>query len=414
MCQSQRFRVFKLYTLLVVFLLWGPLAKAKLLSSKGLPEQRWRNARVAKSAQQAALLTENLESPRCGVEAVRIIYETTDSDGTSVRASGLLQIPTCKLETYPMLNYNHATRVQRKDAPSTNEFDPEALATAVMFATYGFIVALPDYLGLGQSEGRQIYLSRNMSARMVRDFLEASVDYLDSRMIKTDGSLFIAGYSQGAHVSLSLLQDIEKRPLRRLKPVAAAGLGGIYELDDLSFDFAITKGREAHTVFTLMTILSQSRTQKDPSLKMEAIIHKDYIPVATDLLDGKIKFTTAMKQLPKKTSEIFHEDFLLSLKQSRAENPLIKSLALEAVDKEAFKTPILLYVSEGDELSVTTESAYQRLEELGSPVVLIQDKIKSDHVEASLPALLQARKFFSAQSQRAAELLGPTHAPINE
>jgi pimeloyl-ACP methyl ester carboxylesterase len=415
MSQSQIIQVFKLLTLGFCLSAGSSSARDFLHKVQELPSRAWTSKRVVRIAQIAANLDKDLPPPRCGVKAYRITYQTQNARDEARQASGLLEVPTCVQKSYPLLNYNHSTRLLKNDAPSTNKYDVEATAIASLFAGYGFIVALPDYLGLGQSVATQEYMSRKSNGRMIRDFLLAVQEFLAEEKIQLDGRLFIAGYSQGAFAALAVLQNLEENPLIGLKPVATAALAGIYNLEELSLDFTIQKGDEADGVFALMVLLSQSRSHPDfPQL--DEILKAPYIAVAEKILDGKLEFRDAMKLLPSKAAELFLPDFLKDLEQDGKNHRLAQALSAQSVDRRKFQTPLFLYVSKKDQETAVrgAELSYARLQKQGVQVDLLVDPSAGDHIDASLPSLLETRRYFTRMDASLLDILGPTFAPLNK
>ena len=82
------------------------------------------------------------------VDVFKLTYETFDARGQSTIASGAVCIPNGPA-TAPLASYQHGTVYLRSDAPSNSDADEQFLG--VVFASLGYIVTMPDYLGLGPS-----------------------------------------------------------------------------------------------------------------------------------------------------------------------------------------------------------------------------------------------------------------------
>src|SRR5687768_12869057 len=87
-----------------------------------------------------------------GYTAYRITYNTTNTDGSPVVASGAVFIPD-KKAPLPLLNYDHGTFFpsQEKNAPSYLHSGSELLV-GKLFSGAGFLVVLPDYIGYGSTK----------------------------------------------------------------------------------------------------------------------------------------------------------------------------------------------------------------------------------------------------------------------
>lgn len=91
--------------------------------------------------------------PTYAVDAFRLEYLTTDAEGAEVLASGLVGVPVKTAGARsPVLGYQHATLFRDAEAPSNNAVPAEL---AVVFASLGFVVVAPDYVGYGTSMGRR-------------------------------------------------------------------------------------------------------------------------------------------------------------------------------------------------------------------------------------------------------------------
>jgi pimeloyl-ACP methyl ester carboxylesterase len=90
-----------------------------------------------------------------------------------------------------------------KDAevPSNNAVAAEP---AVVFASLGFIVIAPDYVGYGASKGaRHPYLLSAPSASAVVDLLTAAKTWRARNNVADNGQLFLIGYSEGGYVTVA-------------------------------------------------------------------------------------------------------------------------------------------------------------------------------------------------------------------
>ena len=94
----------------------------------------------------------NPATDRYGVRTYRLVYRTVDAHGRPSTASGLLALPIGGPRDLPVVSFTHGTEVFRGDAPSEQPtgFEP---GPAYTYASAGFAVSDPDYLGLGTGPG---------------------------------------------------------------------------------------------------------------------------------------------------------------------------------------------------------------------------------------------------------------------
>ncbi len=141
-------------------------------------------------------------TPRYEVANYRVTYLTLDAQGKEIVASALVSVPVKAAgATSPVLSYQHGTMFKDAEAPSSNAVAAEP---AVVFASLGFIVIAPDYVGYGASKGaRHPYLLSAPSASAVVDLLTAAKTWRARNNVADNGQLFLIGYSEGGYVTVA-------------------------------------------------------------------------------------------------------------------------------------------------------------------------------------------------------------------
>ncbi|GAB2544503.1 alpha/beta hydrolase family protein [Spirosoma aerophilum] len=166
---------------------------------------------------------------RYGIKAYRLEYTTTNTDGKPIRASGALIVPVVPTAV-PLLSMQHGTITSENDAPSNFRSSSEAYSFGSVFASQGYIIAAPDYIGYGASKDLpHTYEQRNGLATASLDMLRAARDFLSDQKINWDKRLYIAGYSEGGYATLSLQKKIEEETGREFNLVASSCGAGAYD-----------------------------------------------------------------------------------------------------------------------------------------------------------------------------------------
>ena len=162
------------------------------------------------NAQTSQLLTLLLQRD---VNAYRITYTTKNTDGTLITASGALLVPVAiGTESFPLISQQHGTITSETQAPSNFTDASEAASIGLLFASNGYIIACPDYIGYGESKNvPHPYLHRQTEASASLDMLRASKAFLAKNSVKWDNRVFLTGYSQGGHATMSLLKMMEEQ-----------------------------------------------------------------------------------------------------------------------------------------------------------------------------------------------------------
>lgn len=166
---------------------------------------------------------------RYPIKAYRLEYTTTNTDGTSIKASGALLIPTVTTAV-PLLSMQHGTITSENDAPSNFGTSSEAYSFGSVFASQGYIIAAPDYIGYGASKNLpHTYEQRNGLATASLDMIRASRDFLSDQKVNWDKRLFVAGYSEGGYATMSLQKKIEEETGTEFNLVASSCGAGAYD-----------------------------------------------------------------------------------------------------------------------------------------------------------------------------------------
>lgn len=138
------------------------------------------------------------------IDKIPVTYKSTLPNGDSVILSGKIFLPKTKKAKHIIIA-NHFTICSSAEAPSNNN------CIEGIYATKGYIVLMPDYIGYGISDSiihPYLHLSSSISSAL--DMLKAALPYLKAQSYSYDQSLILIGYSQGAAVTLALQQTLEK------------------------------------------------------------------------------------------------------------------------------------------------------------------------------------------------------------
>ena len=164
----------------------------------------------------------------------RISYRTTLPDGRDIVASGVVYLPAqpgATAKTYPLLSFQHPTAYSNAEAPSGVNFGTVRFSYPIYFATHGYIVVCPDYIGYGAADGvPHDYEHRQTLAQATTDMLLATQEFLTRKTIKYTNQVFLAGYSEGGYASLAAQQFIEEQSPASLRITASSCGAGPYAM----------------------------------------------------------------------------------------------------------------------------------------------------------------------------------------
>ncbi len=175
------------------------------------------------------------------VDLYSVVYMTPDVLGNEHEASGLVCVPVVDQTTsYPLACYQHGTVQGRNDVPS---MQAGGHTLTIAFASRGYVVATPDFVGLGISPGVHPYIHADTEASAAVDLLLATQEMMNDptfENIALNDQLFISGYSQGGHAAMALHRAIELDNAGGFEVTASAPMSGPYSVSDAMVDFTLS------------------------------------------------------------------------------------------------------------------------------------------------------------------------------
>ncbi len=346
------------------------------------------------------------------IKYIRLLYYTSDYKGCMVKASGLLALPAdiC-VWNRRMVCYMHGTLFDDKAAPSDINNCSEAGAVASVFVLRGYAAAFPDYTGLGETGGFHPYFHAASCAICCDDFLEAVKSYLNS--IKYDGAflriadneIYLAGFSQGAHVMLALQRHLESGgALCGLNVAAAAGISGAYDPSVLLRGWLLRPNPLSGAVMArILGAYNEIYLKGAPS----DFLKKPYIEAVNDIVYGGFSLEK-ISSLPSDLNVLLTEEFIneSARKTSYKETPdngrnfLLMALEENAVHKGwTPRVPVNFYYGGADDIidCGISRAAYHIFKAQGADVSFIKAEEKAGHAESIVPSCLLAREWFDSR-----------------
>mgnify|MGYP006298971775 CR=1 FL=1 len=152
-----------------------------------------------------------IPSAKYEVETYRIVYRSTDFDGTPADIVAQIFIPRLdEREERPVYVFGSGTTgIADECAPSLERPEIRRLgyyrANMLAYASLGFISIIPDYLGFNDPERPQRYFSKAAEGHVMLDAVRAVYRFFKRRTMTVQPSqdVFVAGYSQGGHAAFA-------------------------------------------------------------------------------------------------------------------------------------------------------------------------------------------------------------------
>jgi dienelactone hydrolase len=232
---------------------------------------------------------------RYGVRSYRLIYRTVDAHGRPTTASGLMVLPVNGPRRLPVVSFTHGTEVYRGDAPSMQPtgFEPDPAYT---YASAGFAVADPDYLGLGTGPGLQPWMDVPSETTAALDMLRAVRGYLVSHGRTVRRDVMVTGFSQGASPALGLGRALQDRADPSFRLGALAAVSGAYDFAGAELPAVLNGdlirlnpdpqlGAKYTVLYTVLTLVAFDRVHRIYNSPAD-VFRAPYAATITGLLDG--------------------------------------------------------------------------------------------------------------------------------
>jgi pimeloyl-ACP methyl ester carboxylesterase len=333
-------------------------------------------------------------TPKYPVRIYKVVYESITSLGERTTASGALCLPENTGNALPLLSYQHGTITQTNKAPSSMDLATE-VTVGIAFATSGYAVAVPDYLGLGNSPGLHPYHHARSEATACVDMLRSVKTACATNGFPLTNRLFLCGYSQGGHATMALLRELEWFHSSEFTVTACAPMAGAYDLSGVTAaDFLSTRPKPNPYYFLYLLAAYQEVYALAPSLA--DLLVAPYSTNLPPLLAGNSTGSEINALMPADPTQILKPEYLADFK-TNSHNPL--RIALEDNDVYRWKpvTPLHFYHCAGDQDVIKTNSivAVSYLQSIGVTNVSLNDPLPTGgHSDCVQPSLVQARAWF--------------------
>lgn len=391
---------------------WAP-APAEIARSGAIPLAR-ANERIVRLRREGF----DLPAARSGVELHRVRYASTGLDGEARILSGLLAVPAGGPIKGFVVEF-HGTIADRAFSPSRyaggvvdpkskdpQPTHPEAEAVALAFATGGYAVAMPDYLGLGDDPGVHPYPLAEVNARSGIDMVSA----LRGTRSDLAGPLFVTGYSEGGAVAMWAVRKLEAAGV----PVAAASpMSGPYDLSGVTARSLLRGGQGLTGLGEKLFLLgytAYSAQARHPELDLRAYFAPSmatYIPFVfkQNLPQGTVGRKLVVKALQMGANgsviQVLTDRFRLALQNGDTSELLVADLKANDTYDWTPQTKMLLPFLGNDGVVVpentTRTLAAMRRHGVGEDLVRgfqIAPRKGLNHSSAAGPALAASRRFF--------------------
>jgi acetyl esterase/lipase len=279
-----------------------------------------------------------------GVSLFRITYRTTYKDSLVI-ASGLVGVPSNGSDTKGVVMYLHGTTNTRTLSPSQPDRADGNSDTAI-FGGNGYVVALPDYIGLGESNQPQAFVVTKPQVDASVDMLRALRTFTQQQGISWNSNLFLMGFSQGGQSAAGLHRALEQQPLPEYRLRGTVAVAGPHDLRGLSSsksgDYG---GRHPLNIGYLAFTATAYASYYDKPLG--ELLQEPYSQTMPGLFDGSKTIYQIGAGLPGTTSELLVPDAYRAI-TTNADHWLTRKLDENETYAWVPVAPVRIFVGEAD------------------------------------------------------------------
>jgi pimeloyl-ACP methyl ester carboxylesterase len=268
-------------------------------------------------------------------------YSAVGRNGATMRLSGLLALPR-GVVARRLVSFQHGTTTTRSAVPS--KLDGTGIATAIAFAGNGYALVVPDYPGLGASEGRHPYYV----AEAIGPAVVAMIDAASHVKGVPDAPVFLSGFSEGGWASLAALRILQEEGKAVL---ASAQVAGAYDLRHVSLPAALKGGSPSHSLYLAYAAWGQAAYYGRP---LDSLLTPTYAKVVERVFDGATP-EEIKAALPPDPRQLFNQEFLDAFDRGGSHWFLDTFTANSLVDVTP-SAPVRLYYGSKDEDVVPEEA----------------------------------------------------------
>lgn len=347
------------------------------------------------------------------IRLFKTTYKSRTSTGRMVDVSGLVAIPQSGAPK-GLVVYFHGTTADRENVPSRYRGNPapeEADLAVLAFATAGYAVAAPDYLGLGDHMGFHPYPMGSVNCWSGIDLIKPAREIAEKNGLSIGKDLFVTGYSEGGAVAMWATRRLSAMTDPAFQVTRSAPMSGPYDLSETQVQSMIAgqsnaKWLGARVYFAAYALRS---IQKNFGIRLEDYVSPSFATYVPFVFNQELKDEDTIKKLVTKAfqlgairdlNRVLNLEFRDDLKNRNIANPVVEQLVANDCHNWTPKTPMYMFCLSDDFLvpKENTLKAVNSMRARGVGPELVRHYVlegrKFDHMTGILPGLIHARKFF--------------------
>lgn len=406
---TKTLRYFSIAVTAVIFLSTG-ISAQRLVSAEanGRMTVAELNERMAMAYGKYAVPETNAD-----VELYKVTYTSLDANNKPAELTGLVSWPVGGA-VKGLVVFCHGTTVDRRRSPSTFKGDgeaPETVEAITGFATGGYAVVMPDYIGLGDHKAAHPYPMNKVNSRSGVDIIAAARALAEQKNYAVGEHLFITGYSEGGGIAMAVTQALQAMQGSMNKVTASAPASGPYDLSGTTREFMLKDDGEQIGFILRVYLMSYAvnylvaekkvrwRDFYKTALANALAINYRNNPADEGVLRN-IGITTTLMRSKNLLSNVLQPSFLNAMNRNDQRNAFVRMLKENDVYDWTPRDPMLLIALNGDDVvsPENSEVALRTMRRRGVSNNTLRRLIIQDaelhHLNAIAAAMSKARGLF--------------------
>jgi pimeloyl-ACP methyl ester carboxylesterase len=351
------------------------------------------------------------------LDLYKISYRSRDEKNRAVVLTGLIVFPRGGAPK-GLVVFNHGTIADRKMSPSRFTGKPnnsEAQTATLAFASGGYAVVMPDYLGLGDhTGGAHPYPLGAVNSRSAVDIIAPARAVARRLNIEVGSRLFVTGYSEGGAVAMWTVRDLEQKSGAEYDVTAAAPMSGPYDLSGVTRNWilAAPTGQEEFVIRLYLASYMVYYFHKSAGLKITDYFKPSMAFTINQAFKGNLSDEAIIKRLAlaailmrskNSLENVMTPRFKRALETLDTKDPVIREMIKSDAYDWSPRTPMLLINLVNDKVvdPENTEKALKTMRRRGVGENLLRRYVINDasldHITGMPAATAQARRFFDEQ-----------------
>lgn len=328
------------------------------------------------------------------VRMYKALYEMPFLDDV-IQVSGAVFVPVSGdyEDEYPIVVFNHGTTFVRTSTPSFNE---DISNLGYFLSSLGFVVLMPDYVGLGESQIMHPYCHAQSESDCGWSFVRAVVESSDELDINLNGKLFISGYSQGGHVAMAMAMNDPPVSIQDdIELTAVAPLSGPYDLSGIQLPMTFQEISYSNPAYLFYILKGWNSVYGNIYSSFSEVCNEPYASIIESMLDGTHSADEINAVCPEELTDLFSEDLIQEVIDS--EDHIIMQLAEENdVYQWVPEIPVhMRYCTQDEEVFYQNAlSAESWMNENGATDVIAYNVGDVNHNDCALSAITNSMLWF--------------------